>query len=136
MDVGALLALGVRPGNHILTVRVGDQEQTFTQLPNKDGIPVFFECAEDRVAAAVGYIDVPHPFDYVKGVVTFQGWAMTEGNSVAGVEVLIDGDFEGTAQYGFRVPMWQCSTRIFSTVRTPDGASSWIRRNWVTRAIV
>ena len=104
MDVGALLALGVRPGNHILTVRVGDQEQTFTQLPNKDGIPVFFECAEDRVAAAIGYIDVPHPFDYVKGVVTFQGWAMTEGNSVAAVEVLIDGDFEGTAQYGFPRP--------------------------------
>jgi hypothetical protein len=104
MDVGALLALGVRPGNHILTVRVGDQEQTFTQLPNSDGIPVFFECAENRVASAVGFIDVPQPSDYMKGTVTFQGWAVTEGNSIVEVEILIDGDFEGTAQYGFPRP--------------------------------
>ncbi|HXH39162.1 MAG TPA: hypothetical protein VNN08_11085, partial [Thermoanaerobaculia bacterium] len=104
MDVGALLALGVRPGNHILSVRVGDQEQTFTQLPNSDGIPVFFECAENRVAAAVGFIDVPHPFDYVKGTVTFQGWALVERTGLVAVEVLVDGDFEGTAQYGFPRP--------------------------------
>jgi hypothetical protein len=104
MDVGALLALGVSPGSHILSVRVGDQEQTFTQLPNKDGIPVFFECAENRVASAVGFIDVPQASDFMKGTVTFQGWALVERSSLVAVELLIDGDFIGTAQYGFPRP--------------------------------
>jgi hypothetical protein len=104
MDVGALMALGVRPGNHVLKVRVGDQQQTFTELPNRDGIPVFFECAENRVAAAVGFIDVPHTSDYMKGVVTFQGWAVTETSSITSVEIVVDGDFKGTAQYGFPRP--------------------------------
>jgi hypothetical protein len=104
MDVGALLALGVRPGNHILKVRVGDQDGTFTELPNRDGLPVFFECAEDRVAAAVGFIDVPHTSDFLKGTVTFQGWAVIEGSPLTSVEIIVDGDFKGQAQYGFPRP--------------------------------
>ena len=63
LDVGALLAIGVHPGNHVLKVRVGDQQQTFAELPGPQGIPVFFECAEDRVAAAIGFIDIPVQFD-------------------------------------------------------------------------
>lgn len=104
MDVGALLALGVRPGNHVLKVRVGDQEGTFADLPSRDGIPVFFECAENRVATAIGFIDVPHTFDYVKGNVTFQGWAVTEGGTISQVEILVDGNFIGPASYGYRRP--------------------------------
>ncbi|HEV7428419.1 MAG TPA: hypothetical protein VGQ46_18840 [Thermoanaerobaculia bacterium] len=104
MDVGALLALGVRPGNHILKVRVGDQDGTFTELPNRDGLPVFFECAEDRVASAVGFIDVPHTSDFMKGTVTFQGWAVIEGSPLSSVEIIVDGDFKGQAQYGFPRP--------------------------------
>lgn len=104
MDVGALLALGVRPGNHVLKVRVGDQQGTFTDLPNRDGIPVFFECAEDRVATAIGFIDVPRSFDYVSGNVTFQGWAINEQGTVSQVEILVDGNFIGPAAYNFRRP--------------------------------
>jgi hypothetical protein len=104
MDVGALLALGVRPGNHVLKVRVGDQDQTFTELPNRDGLPVFFECAEDRVASALGFIDVPRMNDFMKGTVTFQGWAMVEHSSLQEVDILVDGDFKGKAQYGFPRP--------------------------------
>src|SRR5258706_377498 len=105
LDVGALLALGVRPGNHILTVRVGDEQQTFTVLPNRDGIPVFFECAENRVAAAVGFIDVPQTNDFMKGTVTFQGWAALEGSTQpTAVEILVDGDFKGSAQLNFPRP--------------------------------
>jgi hypothetical protein len=104
MDVGALLALGVRPGNHILKVRVGDQTQTFTELPNRDGIPVFFECAENRVASAVGYIDVPRPNDFMKGTVTFQGWALIEHVNLVEVEVIVDGNFVGNAQWGYPRP--------------------------------
>ena len=104
LDVGALMASGVRPGNHVLKVRVGDLQQTFTELPNRDGIPVFFECAEDRVAAAVGFIDVPHTSDYMKGTVTFQGWAVVEGGLVSSIEIIVDGDFKGLAQVGFPRP--------------------------------
>jgi len=104
MDVGALLALGVRPGNHTLKVRVGDLEQTFTELPNRDGLPVFFECAENRVAAALGFIDVPQTNDFMKGTVTFQGWAMVEHSNLQEVDILVDGDFKGKAQYGFPRP--------------------------------
>jgi len=104
MDVGALLASGVKPGNHVLKVRVGDLQQTFTELPNRDGIPVFFECAEDRVAAAQGFIDVPHTSDFMKGTVTFQGWAAAEGGLITSVEIIVDGDFKGLAQLNFPRP--------------------------------
>lgn len=104
MDVGALLALGVRPGAHTLKVRVGDLQGNFTELPNPGGLPVFFECAEDRVASATGFIDVPHTMDYVKGVVTVQGWAVMEFNQLVAVEILVDGDFKGKAQLGFPRP--------------------------------
>ena len=104
MDVGALIALGVRPGNHVLKVRVGDQQQTFTELPGPSGMPVFFECAEDRVAAAAGFIDIPVQFDFVRGNVTFQGWAANERGTVGAVEIVVDGDFIGVAQYGYPRP--------------------------------
>jgi N-acetylmuramoyl-L-alanine amidase len=104
LDVGALLALGVHPGNHVLKVRVGDQQQTFTELPSRDGIPVFFTCVEnDHVFGPNGFIDVPTTFDYVKGTVVFQGWATSDGG-VTAVELLIDGNFIGSAQYGFPRP--------------------------------
>ncbi len=104
MDVGALLALGVHPGNHVLKVRVGDREQTFTDIPNRDGIPVQFVCGEvTNSVPAFGFIDVPTAFDYVKGNVTFQGWAIQQQGTggVAQVEILVDGNFIGLAQYGF-----------------------------------
>lgn len=104
MDVGALLALGVSPGNHILKVRVGDQQQTFTELPNRDGIPVTFRCNLNFVAEGVGFIDVPQTSDFLKGTVTFQGWAVIEDTVLSTVEIRVDGDFEGLAQYGFPRP--------------------------------
>lgn len=105
VDVGALLALGVTPGNHVLKVRVGDQDQTFSELPDRDGIPVFFTCGEDtRVDPAFGFIDQPTSFDYVKGTVIFQGWALQDQNSLQAVEILVDGNFLGVAQLGFPRP--------------------------------
>jgi N-acetylmuramoyl-L-alanine amidase len=104
LDIGALLALGVPPGNHVLKVRVGDQQQTFAELPGPQGIPVNFQCGEDRVASAQGFIEVPTAFDFVKGNVTFQGWAISETNAITNVEIVVDGDFIGQAQYGFPRP--------------------------------
>lgn len=104
LDVGALLNLGVRPGNHTLSVRVGDREGTFSEIPNADGIPVFFQCAESTLHfPAQGFIEFPANFDYVGGTVVFRGWALTEGPAdvVIAVELFVDGTFVGTAQYGF-----------------------------------
>jgi len=106
LDVGALLALGVRPGNHVLKVRVGDQQGTFSELPTRDGIPVFFACDENRVATAFGFIDVPRTFDYLTKNVTFQGWALNERGTgfIQQVEILVDGNFIGPAAFGFPRP--------------------------------
>jgi hypothetical protein len=104
LDVGALLALGVSPGNHVLKVRVGDLQQTFTELPGPQGLPVFFVCQEDRIFTAIGFIDIPATYDYVKGMVTFQGWAISENAQISSVEIVVDGDFIGQAQYGFPRP--------------------------------
>jgi hypothetical protein len=102
LDVGALIALGVPPGPHILKVRVGDVSGQFAELPNRDGIPVFFNCAAAATAfPAFGYIDRPRNFDFVNGLTTFQGWAVQENTGVASVEMLIDGNSFGLAQYGY-----------------------------------
>ncbi|MFL6244905.1 MAG: hypothetical protein ACJ74H_02690 [Thermoanaerobaculia bacterium] len=105
LDVGTLLNIGVRPGNHNLVVRVGDREQTFTELPNHDGIPVWFQCVDDDFDFfAVGYIDFPTKQDYVAGNVAFRGWALEDQASIAVVEIYVDGDYVGNAAYGFPRP--------------------------------
>jgi hypothetical protein len=105
LDVGTLINIGVRPGSHTLKVRVGDQEQTFAELPNQDGIPVFFQCVDDDFDfVAFGHIDFPSKTDYLAGTVTFRGWALEDQSTVASVEVFIDGLFMGQAQYGFPRP--------------------------------
>ncbi len=98
MDVGALWNAGVRQGSHTLKVRVGDLEQTFADLPNTSGVPVFFSCIRIDTFAPIGYIDFPHNFDYVKGTVQFLGWA---AERVSGIEITIDGTVAGMAEYGF-----------------------------------
>jgi hypothetical protein len=103
LDVGALLQLGVRPGNHFLTVRVGDREQTFADLPNKDGIPVWFQCATSFETPGTGFIEFPNSFDYVTGDVTFRGWALIPSNTerLIAVELTVDGNYVGSASIGY-----------------------------------
>jgi len=102
LDVGALLALGVAPGNHVLKIRVGDQQGTVSEIPSRDGMPVFFQCAEDTFNSPIfGFIDVPTASDYMQGTVVFQGWALGEANTLSGVDIIIDGDRYGSAQTGF-----------------------------------
>lgn len=116
LDVGALFALGVRPGNHVLKVRVGDQQQTFADIPGPQGIPVFFTCADiDHDFAAVGFIDIPTTFDFVKGDVVFQGWAVDENGGISAVEMIVDGNYVGAAQTGFPRPdVLQANPQLFN----------------------
>jgi hypothetical protein len=105
LDVGALMALGVRPGNHVLKVRIGDQEGNLSELPTRDGIPVFFTCASDsQDFPSLGFIDAPTQYDYVKGNAVFQGWALDENAGVAAVSMFIDGDLVGNAQLNLPRP--------------------------------
>ncbi len=105
LDIGALIELGVPEGAHRLSVRVGDVEQTFTELPNRDGVPVWFQCVQDDFNfSGYGFIEFPTTFDYVSGDVMFRGWALADNGNIAAVEVIIDGTFVGQAQYGFPRP--------------------------------
>lgn len=105
LDVGALMNLGVRPGQHNLLVRVGDREGTFAELPNRDGIPVFFQCVDDTFNfAGYGFIEYPTSFDYVGGTILFRGWALDDEETIVSVQLVVDGNFVGTAQYGFPRP--------------------------------
>lgn len=101
LDVGNLLNLGVREGAHTLKVRVADLQQTVTELPGPAGLPVFFKCADSSFdQPSFGFIDIPTSFDYVTGNVVFQGWAL-DFDQVAVVEIIVDGNYVGQAQYGF-----------------------------------
>jgi N-acetylmuramoyl-L-alanine amidase len=110
LDVGALFALpagfAYKPGNHTLKVRVGDNFGTVSELPGPAGIPVFFTCADtDTLFAGIfGFIDIPTSFDYVKGVVAFQGWALSETAAITQIEIYVDGNFIGVAQMNIARP--------------------------------
>jgi hypothetical protein len=105
LDIGALLKLGVNPGFHRLSVRAGDRDQTFSELPNADGIPVFFECVGATFPfAAFGFIEFPASSDFVGGTVLFRGWALDDQHDIRALEIYIDGVFQGSAQFGFPRP--------------------------------
>jgi N-acetylmuramoyl-L-alanine amidase len=119
MDVGSLYSLaGLREGPHVLKIRVGDQEQTFAELPGTAGIPVFFSCIRSNTFAPVGYIDYPASFDYVKGTVQFLGWAVAQ---VSTVEISIDGVVAGLAEYGFLRTDVQAAYPTFSSAALRSG---------------
>ncbi len=115
------MRLGVREGNHQLMVRVGDREQTFAEIPNRDGIPVWFQCVESPFNfAGFGFIEYPNSSDYVGGTVVFRGWALEDqGNAVAAVEIIIDGDYFGQAQYGYpRTDVADQYPHIFNSINS------------------
>jgi len=79
-------------------------QQTFADLPGPAGLPVFFKCVDNTIDnQSVGFIDIPTTFDYVRGTVVFQGWAI-DFDGVVVVEVIVDGNYVGQAQYGFPRP--------------------------------
>jgi len=122
LDVGALFALGVRQGGHNMKVRVGDFDGNTSELPTRDGIIVTLVCAEDNADfPANGFIDIPTTYDYVKGNVTFQGWATDENGGVTAVEIFIDGNFVGTGQYGFPRP----DVRVLNPFINGSANSGW-----------
>ncbi len=106
LDVGTLLDLGVRQGNHNLVVRVGDVEQTFAELPNRDGIPVWFQCVDRRTTTslATASSSTRRRLDFVSGDVMFRGWAIADNSDPRGRGSDHGRHDVGVAQHGFPRP--------------------------------
>ncbi|HVS13100.1 MAG TPA: Ig-like domain-containing protein [Thermoanaerobaculia bacterium] len=102
VDVGALITdFGFAEGNHVLTVRAGDQD---SQVNNIDSVNVKFICSGIfGNSPAIGSIDPP-PAERNSGVIQLTGWALDEDGGVSSVTILIDGVSVGQAVYGFPRP--------------------------------
>jgi hypothetical protein len=89
------------PGKHTLAVRVGDEEETVTQL-GAMSVDIFCDQTEfDR--PAFGYIDTPSDYQFINGVFQVFGWA-TDLDGVQRIEVDVDGQVVGIATYGLSRP--------------------------------
>jgi hypothetical protein len=100
------------PGKHTLAVRVGDEEETVTQI-GAMSVDVFCDLAElDR--PAFGYIDAPSDYQFINGIFTVFGWAF-DFDGVLRIEVDVDGHLVGTATYGLPRPdVPAADPRVFS----------------------
>lgn len=89
------------PGKHTLAVRVGDEEETVTQL-GAMSVDIFCDQTEfDR--PAFGYIDTPSDYQFINGIFEVFGWA-TDLDGVQRIEVDVDGQVVGLATYGLSRP--------------------------------
>jgi hypothetical protein len=88
-------------GKHTLAIRAGDEEETVTQF---GAMSVDILC--DVVSGgspAIGYIDTPTDYQFINGFFEVFGWA-TDAQGVARVEIDVDGQVVGTANYGLARP--------------------------------
>jgi N-acetylmuramoyl-L-alanine amidase len=101
LDVGEVIAGGVVPGSHVLTVRAGDHDDQFANIAE---IPVHLSC-DDPVdnELSLGVISSPGPFHPQAGTVLFTGWAL-DWQGVLDVAFLVDGNLIGLATYGLPRP--------------------------------
>ncbi|HEV8608642.1 MAG TPA: Ig-like domain-containing protein [Thermoanaerobaculia bacterium] len=90
-----------RPGKHTLAVRVGDEEETVTQL-GAMSVDVFCD-PTGADFPAFGFIDTPSDYQFINGIFNVFGWAF-DFNGVQRIEVDVDGQVVGTATYGLSRP--------------------------------
>ena len=89
------------PGKHTLAVRVGDEEETVTQL-GAMSVNVFCDNSGADFPA-FGYVDTPSDYQFINGIFNVYGWAF-DFNGVRRVEDDVDGQIFGTATYGLSRP--------------------------------
>ena len=89
------------PGKHTLAVRVGDEEETVTQL-GAMSLDVFCDNTGAQFPA-FGYIDTPSDYQFINGIFDVFGWAF-DFNGVQRIEVDVDGQVVGNATYGLSRP--------------------------------
>jgi hypothetical protein len=90
-------------GKHTLAVRAGDEKETVTQIAV---ISVDVLCNlgvfDDR--PAIGFVDAPAELQFMKGIVTFSGWAFdydnggqaSNVNGVTQIDIDVDGQIVGS----------------------------------------
>jgi hypothetical protein len=89
------------PGKHTLAVRVGDEEETLTQL-GAMSVEVFCD-PTGADFPSFGYIDTPSDYQFINGIFNVFGWAF-DFNGVQRIEVDVDGQVVGVASYGLSRP--------------------------------
>lgn len=102
LDVGRLMSeSGYNPGKHVLTIRSGD---IAGGVANIDQIPVTFAC-DDLISNRGSFGEVRRPRGGLiyQGVIEANGWAL-DPDRVVEVQVYVDGDLIGNAEYGFARP--------------------------------
>lgn len=69
----------VASGKHTISIRVGDEKETVSQIA-AISVDVLCDTGKFVDQPAFGYIDVPTDLQFVKGMVTFSGWAFDYDN--------------------------------------------------------
>ena len=88
-------------GKHTIAIRVGDEEETQTQI---GAISVDILCDVDTGdQPAFGYVDTPSDYQFINGLFEVFGWAY-DFQGVLRVEVDVDGHVVGNALYGLARP--------------------------------
>jgi len=108
LDIGALVTPpgpGFDPpynqGAHLLTIRAGDHANNARNIAE---IPVTFSCDQNNSNEnSLGDIDVPRNGLIYTNVMTTTGWAL-DFEGVSQVFILVDGNFDGVATFGFPRP--------------------------------
>ncbi len=100
------------PGKHTIAIRVGDEEETVAQIA---AISVDILCDQSSGdQPAFGFIDTPSDYQFINGVFEVFGWA-TDFQQVLRVEVDVDGQVVGIANYGLNRPdVRAVDPRVFS----------------------
>jgi hypothetical protein len=88
-------------GKHTLSIRAGDTEETATQFGAMSVVILCDETSSNQ--PAFGYIDTPSDYQFVDGIFEVFGWAY-DFQGVSHVDVYVDGQLEGTANYGLNRP--------------------------------
>jgi hypothetical protein len=87
-----------RAGKHTLAVRVGDEEETVTQI-GAMSVDILCDLDEgDR--PAFGYIDTPWDYQFINGLFTVFGWAHDLDFGVQRIEIDVDGQVIATSDPG------------------------------------
>jgi hypothetical protein len=88
-------------GKHTLAIRAGDEEETVTQF-GAMSVDILCEL-QGGDQPAFGYVDEPTDYEFINGIFEVVGWA-TDFQGVSRVEVDVDGQVVGIANYGLLRP--------------------------------
>jgi hypothetical protein len=90
-------------GKHTIAIRAGDEKETVTQLA-VISVDVLCDLGAFADRPAFGYIDVPTDLQFMKGIVSFSGWAFdydnggqsSEVNGITRLDIDVDGQVVGS----------------------------------------